>query len=110
MGGSEHDIEAVEDDSGIRRSTKAIHTYEEEVVMTTHINMNHIAPLMAVGAAAVAIAVAETAAAATFATRVNRAQNPGNAQITAVPGGPAQEAAQLQQPFGGDMGAPEFHH
>ena len=78
--------------------------------MTTHINMNRIAPLMAVGAAAVAIAVAPTAAAATFATRSTVHENPGNAQITAVPGGPAHEAAQLQQPFGGDMGALEFHH
>ena len=35
---------------------------------------------------------------------------PGNAQITAVPGAAAQHAAQLQQPFGGDMGALLFHH
>jgi hypothetical protein len=82
----------------------------KEVGMTMHINMNRIGPLVAVGAAAVAIAVAPTAAAATFATGSTVDQNPGNVQITAVPGGPAQEAAQLQQPFGGDMGALEFHH
>jgi hypothetical protein len=37
-------------------------------------------------------------------------QSPGNAQITATPGAAAQEAAQNQQPFGGDSGALLFHH
>jgi hypothetical protein len=32
-------------------------------------------------------------------------QTTGNAQITAKPGAAAQQAAQLQQPFGGDTGA-----
>ena len=32
-------------------------------------------------------------------------QSPGNAQITAQPGMATQQAGQLQQPFGGDMGA-----
>jgi hypothetical protein len=36
-------------------------------------------------------------------------QSPGNAEITATPGGAAQEAAQNQQPFGGDSGALLFH-
>ena len=37
-------------------------------------------------------------------------QTTGNAQITAKPGAAAQQAAQLQQPFGGDTGALLFHH
>jgi hypothetical protein len=37
-------------------------------------------------------------------------QSPGNAQITATPGAAAQQAAQQQQPFGGDLGALVFHH
>ena len=75
-----------------------------------HIKMNRIAPLMAVGAAAVAIAAAPTAAVTTVAAGSNVNQTPGNVQITAGPGAPAQEAAQLQQPFGGAMGALIFHH
>jgi hypothetical protein len=37
-------------------------------------------------------------------------QSQGNAQITATPGAAAQQAAQQQQPFGGDIGALLFHH
>ena len=37
-------------------------------------------------------------------------QSSGNAQVTATPGAAAQEAAQNQQPFGGDTGALLFHH
>ena len=37
-------------------------------------------------------------------------QSPGNAQVSATPGGAAHEAAQQQLPFGGDMGALIFHH
>ena len=69
------------------------------------INLIHIAPLLAAGAAAVAISAAPTAAA--DATIV---QSPGNAQITAQPGVASQQASQLQQPFGGDMGGLLFHH
>jgi hypothetical protein len=75
-----------------------------------HIKMNRIVPLAVAGAAAVAIAGAPTAAATTLATGSNANQNPGNAQIVAAPGAAAQEAAQLQQPFGGDSGALIFHH
>jgi hypothetical protein len=75
-----------------------------------HITMNRIVPLVAAGAAALAIAAAPTAAADTGTVGSNVQQSPGNVQITAGPGGAAQEAAQLQQPFGGDMGALEFHH
>ena len=69
------------------------------------IKLTHIAPLLAAGAAAVAISAAPTAAA--DATIV---QSPGNAQITAQPGMAAQQAGQLQQPFDGDMGGLLFHH
>ena len=57
-------------------------------------------------------AAAPTAGAVTTlaAGSSNVNQTPGNVQITAGPGGPAQEAAQLQQPFGGAMGALIFHH
>ena len=109
MGGSEDDIDAFEDDSGIRRRS-AIDTYEVEQGMTMRIKVNRIVPLVAVGAAAVAIAAAPTAAATTVGTGSTVNQTPGNAQITAVPGAAAQHAAQLQQPFGGDMGALLFHH
>jgi hypothetical protein len=62
------------------------------------------APLV-IAAAAAAIGMAPIAAAAPTVV-----QTPGNAQITAVPGAAAQEASQLQQPFGGDMGALLYHH
>jgi hypothetical protein len=71
--------------------------------------MSHIAPLVATGAAALAIAVAPMAAAATTVSGVS-GQNSGNSQITVAPGSAAQEAAQLQQPFGGDSGALLYHH
>ena len=70
--------------------------------------------LLAAGAAAFAIAAAPTAAAAptgtTNATGSTVHQAPGNAQITAAPGAAAQQAAQLQQPFGGDSNALLFHN
>ena len=77
------------------------------------IKMNRIAPLLAAGAAAVAIAAAPLAAAAPTGTTNGTGsthQNPGNVQITAVPGPSAQNAAQLQQPFGGNVSALLFHH
>ena len=67
-------------------------------------NLRVIAPL-ALAATAAAIGFAPIAAAE---ATVN--QNPGNAEITAQPGPAASHAAQLQQPFGGDMGALLFHH
>ena len=73
-----------------------------------------ITTLLAAGAAAFTIAAAPMAAAAptgtTNATASTAHQTTGNAQITAKPGAAAQHAAQLQQPFGGDMGALLFHH
>jgi ABC-type phosphate/phosphonate transport system substrate-binding protein len=78
--------------------------------MIMRITMNRILPLVAAGAAAAAIAAAPTAAATTGTAGSNVQQTPGNVQITATPNEAAQEAAQAQQPFGGDMGALEFHH
>ena len=75
-----------------------------------HIKMNRIVPLMAAGAAAVAIAAAPMAMADTGSTGSNVHQTPGNVEITTGPGVAAQQAAAAQLPFGGDMGALEFHH
>jgi hypothetical protein len=75
---------------------------------------SYLTTLLAAGAAAFAIAAAPMAAAAptgtTNATGSTVHQTTGNAQITARPGAAAHQAAQLQQPFGGDMGALLFHH
>ncbi len=60
---------------------------------------------LVIAASAAAVGLAPIAAAD---ATVN--QSPGNAQITATPGAAAQEAAQNQQPFGGDMGALLYHH
>jgi len=70
---------------------------------------SHIAPLVAIGAAAVAIAAAPLASATTSVNGTTNGANTGNAQISVSPGAAAQEAAQLQQPFGGDSGALIFH-
>ncbi len=73
-----------------------------------------VGAVVAAGAAAFAIAAAPMAAATTTgttnATGSTVHQTTGIAQITAEPGAAAQQAAQLQQPFGGDMGALLFHH
>ena len=65
--------------------------------------MRIVAPLV-LAASAAAIGLAPIAAADATVH-----QSPGNAEITATPGGAAQEAAQNQQPFGGDSGALLFH-
>jgi hypothetical protein len=65
----------------------------------------YITTLLAAGAAAVAISAAPTATADAAIV-----QSPGNVQITAQPGVASQQAGQLQQPFGGDMGGLLFHH
>lgn len=57
-------------------------------------------------AASAAIALAPIASAADVSVQ----QSPGNAQITATPGAAAQQAAQQQLPFGGDVGALLFHN
>ena len=65
--------------------------------------MSHLA-LLAIAASA-AIGLAPIASA-----DVSVQQSPGNAQVTATPGAAEQQAAQQQQPFGGDVGALLFHH
>jgi hypothetical protein len=65
--------------------------------------LRYVAPL-AIAASAATIGLAPIAAA-----EATVQQTPGNAQVVATPGGAAQEAAQNQQPFGGDMGALLFH-
>jgi hypothetical protein len=64
----------------------------------------YVAPLV-IAAFAGAIGLAPIAAADAAVH-----QSPGNAEIVATPGQAAQEAAQNQQPFGGDSGALLFHH
>ena len=66
--------------------------------------LRYVAPL-AIAASAAAIGLAPIAAADATVQ-----QSPGNAQITATPGAAAKQAAQQQQPFGGDMRALLFHH
>ena len=75
---------------------------EQEEAMKT---VKYIAPWLAAAAIGGAIAVAPIASA-----DVSVQQHPGNAQVTASPRNASHEAAQLQQPFGGDMGALLFHH
>jgi hypothetical protein len=60
---------------------------------------------LSIAASAAAIGLAPIASA-----DVSVHQAPGNAQVTASPGAAAQEAAQNQQPFGGNSGALLFHH
>ena len=66
--------------------------------------LHYVAPL-AIAACAATIGLAPIAAA-----DATMQQSPGNVQITATPGAAAQQAAQQQQPFGGDMDALLFHH
>ena len=66
--------------------------------------LSHFAPLAIAASAAIALAPIASAA------DVSVQQSPGNAQVTATPGAAAQQAAQQQLPFGGDMGALLFHH
>jgi len=65
--------------------------------------LTHFVPLAIAASAAIGLAPIASA-------DVSVQQNPGNAQVTATPGAAAQQAAQQQQPFGGDVGALLFHH
>jgi hypothetical protein len=65
--------------------------------------LSYVAPL-AIAAAAATIGLAPIASA-----DVSVQQTPGNAQISATPGGASREAAQAQMPFGGDSNALLFH-
>ena len=84
--------------------------------------LRHLAPL-AITASAAAIALAPIASAADVVSvqqspgnGVQQSpgngvqQSPGNAQVTVTPGAAAQQAAQQQLPFGGDVGVLLFHH
>jgi hypothetical protein len=66
--------------------------------------LRYVAPL-AIAASAAAIGLAPIAAA-----DASVHQSPGNVQVTATPGAAAQQAAQNQQPFGGDGGVLLYHH
>jgi hypothetical protein len=66
--------------------------------------LSHVAPL-AIAASAVAITLSPIASADSSIQ-----QHPGNAEVTATPGAAAQEAAQNQQPFGGNGTALIYHH
>ena len=65
----------------------------------------HLVAPLAIAAWATVIGLAPIASA-----DVSVHQTQGNAQVTATPGTAAQEAAQNQQPFGGNTGALLFHH
>jgi hypothetical protein len=69
--------------------------------------VKHIAGWLAAGAIGGVVAVGLSPIASADAT-VH--QNNGNAEVTATPGEAAHEAAQQQQPFGGQAGALIFHH
>ncbi len=76
-----------------------------------HIIRTRFIPLSATAAAALAIVAAPTAAADDLSTEgATVTQTNGNAQVVATPGPTAQQAGQLQQPFGGDNGFLLFHH
>jgi hypothetical protein len=66
-------------------------------------NQRYVALLAIASAAAIGLAPIASA-------DVSVQQNTGNAQVTATPGPAAQHAAQLQLPFGGDLGALLFHN
>ena len=72
------------------------------------IKVNRIAPLVAAGAAAVAIAAAPSAAATTLATGSTVIQNPGNAEITAEPGAAASHAAPAAATIRRGYGRPDI--
>ena len=67
--------------------------------------VGYLAPWLAAAAIGGAIGLAPIASADATVH-----QTPGNAEVTATPGPAAQEAGQLQLPFGGDTGALLFHH
>ena len=76
--------------------------------------LRHLAPLT-ITASAAAIALAPIASAADVVSVQQSPgngvqQSAGNAQVTATPGAAAQQAAQQQLPFGGDVGALLCHH
>jgi hypothetical protein len=74
---------------------------EKEKIM----KMRYLAAPLAIAASAAMIGFAPAALADSSVQ-----QNTGNAQITATPGQSAQNAAALQQPFGGNGASLLYHH
>ena len=74
--------------------------------------LSHFAPLAIAASAAIGLAPIASAADVIVQQRAGNGvqQSPGNIQVTATPGAAAQQAAQQQLPFGGDVGALLFHH
>ena len=75
--------------------------------------LSHFAPLAIAASAAIALAPIASAADVVSVQQSpgnGVQQSAGNAQVTATPGAAAQQAAQQQLPFGGDVGALLFHH
>jgi hypothetical protein len=74
----------------------------------------HNVALLAIAVSVPAIGLASIASADVTDQQTQRNvsvhQTPGNAQITAIPGAAAHEAARDQLPFGGASGALLFHH
>jgi hypothetical protein len=81
---------------------------DKEIIM----KMRYLATPLAIAASAAAIGFAPAALADTTGqqTNNNSQQTTSNAQIVAVPGQSSQNAAQLQQPYGGNAGSLIFHH
>lgn len=77
-------------------------------ITAMHFTPAGIATLISTTAAMVAIGFAPAASADSSGNQVK--PNTGNAQIVATPGVAASEAAQMQQPFGGDFGALLYRH
>ena len=84
--------------------------FSADIVSRCHLNKKKQMKLRYVAALAIAACAAAIGLAPIAAADVTVQQSQGNAQITATPGAAAQQAAQQQQPFGGDMGALLFHH
>ena len=74
--------------------------------------LSHFAPLAVAASAAIGLAPIASAADVNAQQILGNGvqQSPGNTQLTATPGPAAQQAAQQQLPFGGNLGALLFHH
>ena len=73
--------------------------------------LSHLALLAIAASAAIGLAPIASADVSVQQSPGNGVQqSAGNAQVTATPGAAAQQAAQQQLPFGGDVGALLFHH
>jgi hypothetical protein len=74
--------------------------------------LSHFAPLAIAASAAIGLAPIASAADVIVQQRAGNGvqQSPGNIQVTATPGAAAQQAAQQQLPFGGNVGALLFHN